>query len=132
MRAASSCVGCRAELGVIDDRGQDVVELVGDAAGQGADAAELLGLKQLLAELVGLGTGNHHVLADHVSRLLAPDGRLPGGLDLPGSAVVRTKETRLFSTEPAGVTPYDLRLSTKRYRLSRSNHFIQSHCLSCR
>src|SRR5262249_10150429 len=32
---------------------------------QGADAAELLGLQQLLAELVRLGTGHAHVLADH-------------------------------------------------------------------
>ena len=35
----------QAELGVIDDRGQDVVELVGDTGGQRPDAAEPLGLQ---------------------------------------------------------------------------------------
>src|SRR5207248_1770058 len=54
------------EPGVVDDRRQDVVELVRHAAGQGPDARELLGLEKLLAELVGLGAGKHHVLADHL------------------------------------------------------------------
>ena len=40
--------GLQGQLGVVHDRRQDVVELVGDAAGQRPDAAQLLGLKQLL------------------------------------------------------------------------------------
>src|SRR5205823_3712800 len=51
--------------GVVDDRRQDVVEFVSHARGEGAHAAEFLCLKQLLAELVCFGTGNHHVLTDH-------------------------------------------------------------------
>ena len=44
-----------AHLGVVDDRGEDVVELVGDARREFADAAEPLGLQQLLPQGVGLG-----------------------------------------------------------------------------
>ncbi|OPZ59291.1 MAG: hypothetical protein BWY87_01078 [Deltaproteobacteria bacterium ADurb.Bin510] len=45
----------QAHLGVADDGGQHVVEVVGDAAGQRADGLHLLGLHQLLLEfdLVG-------------------------------------------------------------------------------
>ena len=55
------------ERRVAADRGQHVVEVVGDAAGEPADRLELLALAQLLLELALLG----HVLrhADHVARL---------------------------------------------------------------
>ena len=47
------------DLGVADDGRQDVVEVVGHAAGQGAEGLHLLGLQQLpfelLAALFGLG-----------------------------------------------------------------------------
>ena len=39
------------EFHVAEDGGQDIVEIVGDAAGQGADGLHLLGLDQLLFQL---------------------------------------------------------------------------------
>ena len=53
------------ELGGVDDRGQDVVELVGDAGGQFADAAQPLGLEQLLPEGFRLVHRSQHLLAGH-------------------------------------------------------------------
>ena len=73
VRTASSGIA-EAEPGVVDDRRQDVVELVSDAAGQGPDTAELLGLQQLLTKLVRLGSRHHQVLADHVR--FASGGRI--------------------------------------------------------
>jgi len=45
------------EVGVAEDAGEDVVEVVGNAAREQAEALELLALKQLAldGELVGLG-----------------------------------------------------------------------------
>jgi hypothetical protein len=45
------------QLAVAEDRRQDVVEVVGDAAGEGADRLELLRLAQLQLEAVALGLG---------------------------------------------------------------------------
>src|SRR5262249_26312336 len=42
------------------------------AAGEGADAAKLLSLEQLLAQLVRLGTRDHDVLADHANASWLP------------------------------------------------------------
>ncbi len=41
-------------LGETDDRGEDVVEVVGDAPGQGADGLHLVGLAELFLEAVPL------------------------------------------------------------------------------
>jgi hypothetical protein len=53
------------QASVIDNGGEDVVELVSDTACQSANAAQLLRLKKLLPQLVGLGSWGHHVLTDH-------------------------------------------------------------------
>ena len=58
--------GARQHLVHADDDGEDVVEVVGDAAGQLADRLHLLGLAQLLLELDALG----HVAADEEVLLL--------------------------------------------------------------
>jgi hypothetical protein len=58
-------VGAHAELGVVHDRGQDVVELVGDAGGEGADAAEALGTQELFAQLFGFRCDRQGFFADH-------------------------------------------------------------------
>ena len=64
-------VGPQAELGVVDEGGQDVVELVRDTGGERADAAEALGPQELFAQVFGLLLGSDDVLADHGS----PPGR---------------------------------------------------------
>jgi len=59
------------QFGGVDDRGENIVEIVGDAAGQGADSFHLLGLEELAfqAYLLGhvLGRGEH---ADHETALV--------------------------------------------------------------
>ena len=45
----------RQQLGVAEDRGQEIVEVVGDAAGELADRIHLLRLDQLRFELPAFG-----------------------------------------------------------------------------
>src|SRR5262249_30905845 len=80
-------LGFQAESGVINNRGQDIVKLVGDAGGQRADAAEPLGAQELLAQLFRLGIGGHHVLTDHGVASRAVGGLGSGSL-FAGSATL--------------------------------------------
>ena len=56
-------------LDVAEDGRQQVVEVVGDAAGEAADALHLLGLQELRFEPLALGDVLHH--AEHADRLAA-------------------------------------------------------------
>ena len=72
------------QLGVAEDRGQQVVEVVSDAAGEPADALQLLGLRELVLESAALGDVlDQAVVADqrsvgrvlrHRRRANPPDG----------------------------------------------------------
>src|SRR5262249_26981723 len=61
------------ELGVVHDGRQDVVEFVGHAGCQRADAAEPLGAEKLFAKLFRFRCGGNHFLADHRGRLPLKD-----------------------------------------------------------
>ncbi|MGC4116217.1 MAG: hypothetical protein QM765_16895 [Myxococcales bacterium] len=79
------------ELGVAQDDAQDVVEVVGDAAGQRAHRLHLLGLVQLLAQVLGFALGGPllgDVLGDGEQALAAADDQHLAALaDLQGPAV---------------------------------------------
>ena len=67
-RLLLGCIGAfraQAELGVVDDRGQDVVEFVRHAGGKGADAAQALGAEKLFAQLFGFRGDRQDFVADH-------------------------------------------------------------------
>src|SRR5262249_12427177 len=66
-------LGLEGELRVVQDGREDIVEFVRDTRCQRSDAAEALGLEQLLTQLVGIRAGNHDVLACHwvASRIAA-------------------------------------------------------------
>ena len=79
----------RRELGeghvaVAEDRRQQVVEVVGDASGELADALHLLGLAELLFELPALGDVHDGALDDDLAGLLV--GEQGGALEGPGGA----------------------------------------------
>src|SRR5262249_35650087 len=106
------------EAGIVDDRGQDVVGFVGDTAGQRADAAELLGLERLLAEVVGFGAGKPHVLRGYGGRPPGARGKGGSGRGGPGS--------RPWGHATIGGLPCDRRLARRRYRPKAPRHFIGS------
>ena len=83
-------------LGVAADHGQEIVEVVGDAAGEPADRLEPLGLAQLLLELLALAD----VAAD----------RLGSDRD----AVLEDQPARDLDLDPASVLGYELALVDRR------------------
>jgi hypothetical protein len=62
-----------AEFGVVDDRGQNVVEFVSDAGRERPDTAQPLSLEKLLSQLIGFDVRSQHAAASHeqVSAALA-------------------------------------------------------------
>src|SRR5207248_8277748 len=84
-------------FGVIDDGGQNVVEFVSDAGGQGADAAHALSLHQLLAKVLGLRQRSHHVFMDHEALPPGPaeSGKGRGGTgSTPSDPVAMARHVR--------------------------------------
>src|SRR5262249_38107277 len=103
------------QAGVVNDRRQDVVELMGHAAGQRPHAAEFLRLQQLLAELVCLAEGEHDGLADHFwspPDLSQPRGPAPS----PSSE----------SSHPSAAA-----VVYKGISASPMRHFIRTPCETC-
>ena len=102
----------------VDDRGEDVVEFVGDARSQFADTAQPLGLEKLLTEAIRLTRRSQHLFAGHG---MTPPLRPRGEENLPaGRGIDRTNESS--SSEPHNPTRKTDQVPGSTFQIKESHH----------
>ena len=107
-RSRASSMPRDQELAVAGDRGQQVVEVVRDAAGEAADRLHLLGLAELRLELL-------------LARQVAHDGDVTAGAD------VRRRDE--LDLPPTAVRPLQRHLGLERARVPEAVPQVVDRCV---